>query len=132
MTETLDGLARRLTAAPEAELTLTFDELERLVGRLPPLARRYPHWWGNNGPSEQARAWLDAGFRVSAVELEGFVTFVRVRDRLARLEILQADDSAEAVMGTLELRDGVVVLDEAHAGCSVRSHDGSLNVPTRS
>jgi len=114
MTEaSFERLARRLAEAREVELTLTFDELDELAGGLPQAAWSYPHWWTNIEPGEgQSRAWLDAGFRVAAVEPQGFVTFVRVRDRLARLEVVRSDGDAEAVTGTLELRRGAIETDE--------------------
>ena len=109
------GLTRRLAEAGD-ELTLTFDELDALSGGLPEGAWRRVEWWGNNRPDHvPARAWLDAGFRVSAVELQGFVTFVRIRDRLARLEVVRTDEGTETVTGTLRLVDGAV---EADAGAA--------------
>jgi hypothetical protein len=107
------GLARRLADAPEVELTLTFDELDEMAGGLPQAAWLFPHWWSNNAQGDgQSRAWLDAGFRVAAIEPQGFVTFVRVRDRLARLEVARSDGDAETATGTLELRGDAVEPDE--------------------
>lgn len=43
--------------------SLTFTEIERIIGcSLPASARQYPAWWGNDGTHAQARAWMRAGF----------------------------------------------------------------------
>lgn len=107
------ALASLLGTTDRDELTLSFEALDTLVGGLPPGAWRWPHWWGNNQPGDpQAKAWLDAGFRVSAVELQGFVTFARLHGRLDRLEVVRTvAGGAERLTGTLRLVDGVVVAD---------------------
>jgi hypothetical protein len=51
------------------EVTLDFADLERLVGPLPTSARKHRPWWGNNGSSPQARAWISAGWVVGRVDL---------------------------------------------------------------
>ena len=65
------ALRRRLEshAGPSGELT--FRELDGIVGGLPASARRYSAWWSNEreGTHVQARAWMDAGWRVANVNL---------------------------------------------------------------
>lgn len=63
---------------------LTFDEIEEMVGRLPPSARKHQAWWANNPSSHvQARAWETAGYRVEGFDqTREWVRFTRV----ARLE----------------------------------------------
>jgi hypothetical protein len=57
---------------------MTFAELEALVGVLPDSARRHRAWWGNNDATSEARAWLDAGWRVESVnQAAGEVVFTR-------------------------------------------------------
>lgn len=54
-------------------LTMTFSEIEDIIGgRLPPSARGREEWWANS-PSghSQARAWLRASYRASHVDLAG-------------------------------------------------------------
>lgn len=60
-------LTPRLLASAEPAVTLTFDELDKIVeGRLPESAKRYHAWWANNASSQpHARFWLDAGRRAS-------------------------------------------------------------------
>lgn len=52
--------------------TMTFDDVGRLVGGLPPSAYRYLAWWSNEGKGShvQARAWMNAGRRVTQVDLQ--------------------------------------------------------------
>jgi hypothetical protein len=53
-----------------AELPLTFRQIEGILSDgLPRPARRDPAWWVNDAANEQARAWLDAGWRVHSVDL---------------------------------------------------------------
>src|SRR5690242_12447152 len=50
---------------------LSFTEIERIVGfKLPRSAGEHRAWWSNNANnSVMTRAWLDAGFRSSEVDL---------------------------------------------------------------
>lgn len=65
---------------------MSFDEIENILEfSLPPSARRYPAWWGNN-PIEgrQSMAWLAAGFQTDNLDLGGeSVTFRRRDDKPA-------------------------------------------------
>jgi len=74
------GLHRALLAHAGGELTITFDELERLLGApLPDDAWRRV-WWANTPRVAHAQAWLAAGFRVHWVRRRGdtaAVTFAR-------------------------------------------------------
>jgi hypothetical protein len=58
------GAHLRRMAADHSDLSLTFAEIERIIGaRLPQGARSLPFWQGVNGkPPPRARAWLAAGF----------------------------------------------------------------------
>jgi hypothetical protein len=64
---------------------MTFTEVEGLVGRLPDSAHRHRAWWGNNGSNVEARAWLDAGWKVESVnQIAEEVVFARGNDGQAR------------------------------------------------
>lgn len=58
------GAHLRRLAADHSDVTLTFAEIERLIGTaLPQGARSNPFWEGVHGkPPPRARAWLAAGF----------------------------------------------------------------------
>lgn len=66
-----DPLWSYLAQQPEATVSLTFAEIESVIGvALPPSAKEYSAWWANEMASDPARehahSWLDAGFEASA------------------------------------------------------------------
>jgi hypothetical protein len=66
-----DPLHDRLTGG-QRPIQLEFAEIALLVGGLPPSAYRHTAWWSNNPIRHvQAQAWLDAGRRVTNVDLIG-------------------------------------------------------------
>ena len=62
-----------------AEYHLTFAQIEKLTGHTLPESSRLRRWWANNAQNRtQARAWLEAGWRVVKVDFAGRrVRFVR-------------------------------------------------------
>jgi hypothetical protein len=74
-------LAAFLRGQRTNEVSLTFADIERIVGtKLPPKAQHHRAWWSNN-PSNNVmtKVWLAAGFRSEQVDLEGRrLTFRRV------------------------------------------------------
>lgn len=81
-------LEEKLRALPRSigSLELTFQHIEEILGfGLPPSALKYRAWWSNQQDftgRPQAKAWLDAGFRVESVSLNPqnrVVMFVRLR-----------------------------------------------------
>jgi len=64
------------------EVTLSFDDIEEILGStLPQSARRHRPWWGNAPTSPNAAEWIKAGWIVSDVKLqEGQVTFRRTSE----------------------------------------------------
>ena len=68
-----------LKALQTDSVSLSFVDLESVLGApLPDSARKHRAWWSNGGHGH-ASAWLDAGFRVSSVELvNSVVSFARV------------------------------------------------------
>lgn len=66
-----DPLFEHLCRAADAPLDMSFDEIEALVGVLPPSAVRSQGWWTNQpGGSRkvQTSAWLNAGREVERVD----------------------------------------------------------------
>jgi len=77
-----DGLYQFLKNLPPeiTERTLTFEEIEKILGHeLPPSAFKHRSWWSNGlQPHCQAKAWLDAGWNVDHVDWKGkYVCFQR-------------------------------------------------------
>lgn len=66
-----------LLGSPAA--SLTFDEVEAIIGfQLPESARLYQAWWANQ-PKGQSLAWLRAGFRTCRLSMEEKrLTFLRI------------------------------------------------------
>lgn len=76
------ALYQHLRQQRQEELSLTFADIERLIGcPLPPGARRGRAFWSNRRRGGlQAEAWMAAGYLVRRVDLEaGRVTFARAR-----------------------------------------------------
>lgn len=65
-----------------ATITMTFEEIERILGAsLPPSARNHGAFWANSGQTHVwATEWMSAGWRVVGHSLdEQRVTFARLR-----------------------------------------------------
>ncbi|MBZ9897907.1 MULTISPECIES: hypothetical protein [unclassified Mesorhizobium] len=64
-------LFEHLLFSGQGRMSMSFAEIEQVIGgRLPPSARQRQEWWANS-PSghSQARAWLRANYRASHVDL---------------------------------------------------------------
>ena len=110
-------LADYLSRQKADRITLSFDEVERILGRpLPPSARKHRSWWANDETHAQARwGWLKAGWEVARVDLDnGVVVFERrrpgggssIRPHAGRVELAHTFDEAWSFLnekGALEL-----------------------------
>jgi hypothetical protein len=57
-------LTKYLQDSKENKVTLTFSEVEYLIGsKLPESAYKRLSWWGNDATHAQAIYWLDAGYQ---------------------------------------------------------------------
>ena len=59
-----------LSNSRRADIPMTFDEIEEIIGcKLPLKSSRHPAWWSNN-PSNNpmTRAWLEAGYKSESVD----------------------------------------------------------------
>jgi len=74
-----DPLMHHLSGSPHPVLTLSFIDIERIIGTdLPPSARRHQAWWANNqsSPGRHCWSWIDGGYLTEALDLNaGNVTF---------------------------------------------------------
>ncbi len=74
------GLRDYLSSNSEHELTLTYDQIERILGRPLPGSAHGPHkrqWWANTTTHSQARSWLEAGRRARIDVANERVVFTR-------------------------------------------------------
>lgn len=63
-------LYEHLRASGQPEMSLSFAEIEALIGSLPPSARQNRAWWGNRRKgSVQAKSWMEAGYHVVELDL---------------------------------------------------------------
>lgn len=74
-------LQQRLANAAQESVTMSFGEIERILGRkLPPSAydeQIKRQWWANTDTHSQARAWLRVGRKARLDAARNHVTFVR-------------------------------------------------------
>ena len=100
-------LERHLRASGKPRLSLTFSQIERMVGSpLPASARRYPAWWSNSeGSHVQAQAWRDPGYRTEQVDIvQEKVTFVAENSPLLEPSpgVGKAERPSDALFGSMK------------------------------
>src|SRR5438874_2484220 len=97
-----DRLTAWLREQTDDVAEVTFDDLENLVGKLPPSATTHRPWWGNNPKHAQAVAWLAAGWLATPDIAGRTVTFARgeptSRPGSGRTMILDGRAALEAVI----------------------------------
>lgn len=59
-----NGLFQYLKGSDAREVSLTFEQIEKLIGfKLPSSSYKHAEaWWSNNYDHSQAIAWIDAGY----------------------------------------------------------------------
>jgi len=76
-----DPLFDYLSTSSDWEVSLSFSEIEEIIGfPLPPSAHRYHAWWANqyNGNHGQAQSWIRASYATRDVDLVSeTVNFIR-------------------------------------------------------
>ena len=114
-----DPLRHHLMNLRSDEWHASFDEIERLLGcPLPPSARRYQAWWGDEKEprSPQKLAYQNAGWHVAGVSMvKQTVTFARVgkADRRSRRK-------AQRQKGSLVTKLPISVSPEEPTNVSIR------------
>jgi hypothetical protein len=75
-----EALTERLRTSSDDVVVLTFEELDELVGGLPPSARKHAPWWGNaKKPTGQSRFWMQAN-RLARPDMSNFLVAFRRMD----------------------------------------------------
>jgi len=81
-------LQEHLSSRGGHQLTMTFPEIEKVLGAaLPPSAYKHREWWSNQSDISnrpQAKAWILAGYEVDDVRQQHIPATVRFRRRLVR------------------------------------------------
>ena len=78
-----EPLIEHLKSNSQSEVPMTFNEIEKVIGReLPRSANQYRAWWSNNPMnSVLTKAWLEAGWKTEQVDMEARkLVFRRVRN----------------------------------------------------
>lgn len=113
-----EPLERFLGSRNDAEIPMTFDEIESIIGAsLPPAAGRHRAWWSNN-PSNNVmtKSWLSAGFITERVDLASRkVVFRRSKN---------ANSPARRPAEGLKVRIGFLDRFRARLGGTVTIPDG--------
>lgn len=109
-------LHEHLSGTTGTRVRMTFKEVEDLVGRMPESAYRHRAWWGNNDGNVEAKAWLDAGWRVDSVnQAAGEVVFTRAGDgqprHAPRPAVSRPSYVDPQVSASLAARAGAIGLD---------------------
>lgn len=73
MTTKYQPLIKALDKRKAERISMSFSDIEKLLGfDLPPVARKFRSWWSNNpGNSVMTKAWVDAGYRSTEVDVAG-------------------------------------------------------------
>jgi hypothetical protein len=65
-----EQLGRYLSRQKQSHLSMTFGEIERIVGRNLPPSKKHRAWWSNNPNNNvMTRQWLTAGYETAAVDV---------------------------------------------------------------
>jgi len=63
-----EALGEALARLNASRVEMTFEEVERIVGKLPDSAEVQRPWWANDESHVQAAAWMGAGYKVESVD----------------------------------------------------------------
>lgn len=67
-----EPLTHYLERRPVPRVSLTFEEIETILGRaLPASSRRHQAWWANTPSHTHAEAWMRPGWKTANVDLAG-------------------------------------------------------------
>ena len=103
-----EPLGNYLAALPVGEnsVTLTFGEIEEIIGaKLPFSATNHREWWANQDYGSRASHWQNAGFKLDKVDRQrGIATFRR--ERAARTSRSNVDQALEKALRDINRRAG--------------------------
>lgn len=108
-----EPLENFLRKTPQDVQSLSFGEVEAILGQpLPPSARKYEAWWSNNPTGHvNAQAWLRAGYRAEQIDIHGGHVVFR-RTAAAPLSF-RRHPAFGALAGTVRVMPGVDLTEPA-------------------
>ncbi|MAT34676.1 MAG: hypothetical protein CMK06_05985 [Ponticaulis sp.] len=122
-----EPLKQFLVAKGQGAIPMSFEEIERLVGeKLPPSAFKHRPWWSNN-PSNSVitRAWLEAGYKTSSVDMAGRkLIFRKTEDLYGKKVSLSLKDRFRNLRGTIRVTVDVDLTEPV--GETWHAVDGSI------
>lgn len=108
-------IEEHLSKQTEDHATLTYQEMEKLVGfELPSSAYKHRAWW-SNGKKGGSKFWLRVGWQVDFVKLGDHVTFRRAETQVIREEAVPASLEQE------EYGEVIISLDLADVPAMIKS-----------
>jgi hypothetical protein len=118
-----DKLAMWLAEQVESPITLSFAQIEEIIGRkLPPSAFAHREWWANDSVGHShSKRWLDAGWRTRYPNLtDRVVTFVRMLERqLAYIEFFSSVLQILRTQSNLPIRQAGPTGDNWHIALQI-------------
>jgi len=107
-----EPLAELLRGETREAQTLSFAEVERILGSpLPPSARKHRAWWSNNPTGRMnAQAWISAGYRTEKVDLSGETVTFR---QMTFLQKIRRHPAFGGLAGTVRVMPGVDLTEPA-------------------
>lgn len=83
-----DVIGAFLGNADSDDITMTFDQIEVLIGRaLPMSASKYGVWWANSATNPQSQGWVSVGWKVHHIKVQDrVVRFRRVKSTPVAVE----------------------------------------------
>ena len=86
----LSKLSIYLQNCKKTSVTLSFEQIEDIIGAKLPDTARKQQWWRNAKDRSQANCWLSVGFKTidqKYIEARGNVSFVKAED--GKIQIVQ-------------------------------------------
>lgn len=99
-----ESFSKILKESRSIELQLTFEELKKLLGDLPEESK-YRNWWANDSSNDYSKAWCSAGYYVTKVVPDCYVSFARRallrNDEIRKLEgktnTIESENTVESI-----------------------------------
>ncbi|MDF5715134.1 MAG: helix-turn-helix transcriptional regulator [Rhizonema sp. NSF051] len=131
-------LLEHLRGSNQSEITLTFVEIETVMGdTLPNSARTQRQWWGNRSKGAlQASAWMNAGYIVGEIDLDAErVTFRKPLSKYKTQPVTDTvqwnSDSIKALRSQLGLTQSQLASELGVRQQTVSEWENQMYEPTR-
>jgi len=111
-------LGEYLVKQHEVVVSLTFQQIEQILGfALPPSAYSQRAWWANSPSHPQAGSWLNVGWKVSKVDLEK-MTALLVRPWILPIHKVIDDEEVLSLIATMDTENLTLILSGPNASAT--------------